>query len=385
VAALAVAGYALLCAVAARSALSLARYDEPEAGGTALPALVCLGLTSLAGCGLFLVQLASYTHIMALASLLALALAAEDAGRSGTRYLVPLAAVPVAVAQSWYLLLPVAGLMLVPLLVASRPPLRLWLPLGVASASLCLYPLLTGPSRLHVDEGGSTLLPTIGGILSLLVITAIGIARATHERAVVAQVLATGTVGALLMMVVLVVRQGYVSGTGISYYGAKLLISTFLLGTVLAGAAAVRAPRPLLFALLVGLLWGTKASAWASFPPTAGDYAGHLDPAVLQAQVEMHPHGPPVGTDVVVADGCDRVGDMVASKWLYDTSLTWPDGLRAVLNDYAAEVPGSTTALRERLQRHDVRHIDLWVRHPCDIAALSELERSPKVRVIRVP
>ena len=147
----------------------------------------------------------------------------------------------------------------------------------------------------------------------------------------------------------------------------------------------LRAGRPLLVVLVIGFGLGAQASAWASFPPVAGDYEGHLDPVVLQAQVERHPHGPPRGTDVVVADGCDRVGDMVASKWLYDTSLAWPDGLRAALNDYAAEPPGDTTAIEERLRDPTVSVLELWVRHPCDSAALSTLERDAKVRVVRVP
>src|SRR5262249_18289260 len=157
------------------------------------------------------------------------------------------------VCQSWYLLAPVLGLMVLASMATTRPAARTWVPLAALSAPFCAYPFATGPSGLHVDEGGPTLLPTIGGVVALLLVIGLSVARTLRGGTPATRLLVTGTAAALLSTALLVVQQGYVPGSGVSYYGAKLLLSTFLLGAVLSSAVAARAGRALQAPIVVGL------------------------------------------------------------------------------------------------------------------------------------
>jgi hypothetical protein len=388
---LVIASFATLSTVAALGVLAASGVGDRTPPRAALAGVACLALSTLLGFGTFLLQLDSYTQIVALISVLAVTLVATDMSGSPLRGLVVLSACLIALMQSWYLLAPLLLVALVLIALDARPPAKHVLVAGVITAPFCLYPLLTGPTSGHVDESGPMVLPTILGVLGLLLATAAGAfyltVREPNERS---RVLVGTTVASLLLLVGLVVRQGFIPHTGVSYYGAKVLLTTFLLGSVLAAAVTVRwafdgrSWRIAAVVCTTGLLFGTGSTAWAALPPRAAEYEGHLYPPTLDAIFSAHPHGPSRGTEVVVADGCDRVGDMVASKWLYDATLTWPPGLREALNAYADEGTGVVTALQSRLKDPSVRRLELFVHRDCDPAALTALERDPRVHVVRV-
>jgi hypothetical protein len=135
----------------------------------------------------------------------------------------------------------------------------------------------------------------------------------------------------------------------------------------------------------VGVGLGTWSTAWIAIPPRVGLYEGHLDPETLDAVYRLHPAGEPRGTQTWVLDGCDRVGDRVATKWLFDTSLAWTDRLSDDLVVYALAHKGTTDGIRDQLHDPNVTVVELVVHRACDRAALEQLEGDPKVRVIRVP
>ena len=389
---LAVAGYGLMVTLAARIALRLASPHGDVSARSSLVGLACLGLSTLGGFGIFLMQLGSYTQVFAICSLLSLVLLADAVDAPG-RVFVVLGASTIAVSQSWYLLLPLlAGGALV-LLAQHRPPPRWWLPAAAAVGPLTLYPVLTGPSGTHVDEAGATLLPTIIGVLGLLVATGAGATAVTTRRiSAPGRVLVAMTALSLLTGAGLAMRQGFIPGTGVSYYGAKVLLVTFLLGAILAAAttaawieSGARDLRVLAGLGLVGVALGTYSTAWDAMPPRTARYEGHLDPVTLDAVFADHPRDRPAGTEVWIVDGCDRVGDLVATKWLYDVSLSWNDELKDDLNDYADEHRGSTGTLLRRLADPHLRVMELYLHRECDPVALTTLSRNPKVRVIRVP
>lgn len=393
VAVCAVAGYALLCATAAAVAL--------EVGGRGLrlrrPAIL-MGLTSLAlstllGFGIFLVQLASYTHIMALVALLCLVLLAEEASSEPVRSTLLVGAAGVALMQSWYLAAPLIGAVALVLIFQARPPRRLWLPVLLVSAPLGAYPVLTGPTSTQVDMPGSTLLPTLLGVLGLLGTTALGCLFVLRGRPTPAGLaLVSAAVAALLSTCFLIAKQGFVAGSGVSYYGAKLLLTVLFLGCILgaalvgAAAHAVDTPRRVHAVLAAGgVALGTWSTAWVALPPQVGNYDKHLFPRTLDALVAPRPEREPGPRQAWVLDGCDRVGDRVATKWLYDTSLTWTDTISRDLLDYALANKGDVSMITHRLADPAVRSVEVYVHQVCDHRALAQLATHPKVRVIRVP
>ena len=98
-----------------------------------------------------------------------------------------------------------------------------------------------------------------------------------------------------------------------------------------------------------------------------------------------YPHGAPPGTEVWVADGCDRLSDLIATKWAHDIGLSWDDSFRDDLQAYADEPPGGTGAVARQLARRSVQRVVLYVEDDCDPEAVQALAADPKVLVVRVP
>jgi hypothetical protein len=391
VAVCAVATLALTSTLAAVVVLDLAEGSVGPTSRSSLTGLVAVALLTVIGVGLLLLQLGSYTQLWAICAVLGVVLVAAEPYQH--RSLVLAGACAVCLMQTWYLL----GLaLLVPLVVL----LRAWRPSPNSLAAflllvvpLCLFPLVTGPAVTHVDAPGPKLLPPPLGVLGLLVAIAMGSAFALH-RAHVPQnraLLAT-TAGAVATLCALLLRDGSLVHRSMSYYSAKVLLSTLLIGGVtaavlVASAWASRSAGTRLAAAVAVL--GLAAATWTSrsltLPPRLNDYGGHLDPVTLEALVDAHPRGAPTGTISLVADGCDRVWDRVASKWLADTTLTWTTRLAEVLTTYSQEPRGDVRALQALLAQPDVSRVELFVRHECDASALQQLAGNPKVVLIRVP
>jgi hypothetical protein len=389
----AVMSYAVLCAVLVALALDLSPHGNELSARAALGGVVCLGLSTTIGFGVFFLQLASYTQIFAMLALLALVLAADEAAADGRRLLLVGVACSIALMQSWYLLAPL--LLVALLLLVSRVHVarRLLLVSAVTSLPFVLYPALTGPSSTQVDLSGPLVLPTIAGVLGLLVATGVGCVAMLRRRTGHGGLVLVGvTVASLMTMVFLIAKQGFVEGSGVTYYGAKVLLTTLLLGTVLAAGAVAsglssrdRTLRAAAAVAGIGVVLGTVSTAWAAIPPSVGLYEGHLDAATLDAIYRQHPQGATPGIETWVMDGCDRVGDLVATKWLYDTSLAWTDDLRYDLTAYADAQRGDVHMVLHRLENPRLHSLEVYLHRECDPTALHQLEGNLKVRVIRVP
>jgi hypothetical protein len=389
VAVVAIATYALLCVIAAAFLFDVAAAGRPVGFVPAAFGLLALALTAVVGFGIFFVQLASYTQVMAIALILAVLLIGTTQGSPVAVTAVGSAGL-IGVAHSWYLLVPlVVAAVAVVLLARQDVSWRPLATLGVMTVPFCLYPILTGPSPRQVDLGGPIQLPTLPGLLALLAATALACAfllrkhRSESGRAGV-----TITVLSLLGLVVLILKQGYVAGSAISYYGAKLLLTVLLLGCLLAAAQVVviasrgecwRALVPI--ALLAGGVWSTASY---TLPPRTAHYEGHVQPEALTAMFARYPRGLPSGTQVWALDGCDRVGDGVTTKWLYDTSLGWTQGLADDVAAYMLGPPGDVTAVQRQLERADVRQVELFVMRECSRGAVAALLKDAKVTVHRV-
>jgi hypothetical protein len=393
VGAVVVGGYALLAWLAATAVLQLTRQGSSARPVAALGALGCLALGLVGGFGIYLVQLASYTQVFAVVAVLAVVLVVDVAKEQSLRSWAVVVAASVALMQSWYLLAPLllaAGLVV---LAELRPRPRFWLALGAVAIIPCLYPLLTGPRSTHADLPGPILLPTIIGVLGLLGSTAMGCATLLRRvRGGTSLALVACTVASLLTLVLLVVKQGFVPGSGVSYYAAKVLLTTFLLGTtVAAGAVAWLLTNPsrtnvaLALALAAGVGLATLTTSGDTLPPRVASTKNQLSPDVLDAIVRDHPRGPGPGLETWVLDGCDRVSDLIGSKWLYDTTLSWNAGVQDGLNAYAQAPKHDVAAVQGRLADPAVTHLELYVHKDCDPTALAQLSSDPKVRVIRVP
>jgi hypothetical protein len=394
VAVAAFAGYALLSTVAANIALNLAPVAIRGRWVAALSTLSVLALGTLVGFGLFFVQLSSYTQIWGLIAVLVL-IDATSADLPPKRSVALVAGCCLAVMQSWYLLAPLIGAAAVVAIEQARPPRKLLLTATLLTGLLSLFPVLTGPHGTQVDVPGPTLLPTIGGVLGLLIATGagIGIIVTTRQHKASARALVAATVASLLTMVALVAKQGFVAGAGVTYYGAKILLSTFLLGAIAAAAAAPLAlsrgaqtlRKGMGFVCCLGVACGAVSTAGWTVPPRTTMPSGYLAPATLDAIYARHPHELPRNTEIWIGDGCDRVTDMIASKWPYDTGLGWKPEIQAALNAYAISKPHDVSMIETLLRDPDVKILELYVHHECDPQAVAALLRDPKVVLLRVP
>lgn len=389
----AVASYALLAGVAACVLLELRPEGTRLRPLAAAGGLAALSLAALLGFGTFLLQLASYTQILAVASVLTLLLLATDARSGPCRSLIVMTAAGITVAQSWYLLAPLlATAALVGVLSARLRPKPVAAALMI-SAPLWSYPILTGPRTPQVDLGGPILLPTLVGVLGLLMATSAGVVTTARNRpTALGRALLATTVTALIMLVGLVAMQGFQPGSGVSYYGAKVLLTALLLGAVLASSVIVNgllrpaaSPRAAAAVAFVGLAMGSGSTASLTIPPHIANYDTHKVASTLDAIFRTHPRGTPPGTEVWVASGCDHIADMIATKWLYDATLTWTPALQEDLNDYAPTPRGDVSAIERHLREPELQTLELFVHGDCTPDELTRLSSNPKVRIERVP
>jgi hypothetical protein len=392
ISACAVATFAFLSVLAAAVVLSVVANGENPTRRASLAGLACLSLLTPFGVGLLLLQLGSYTQLLAIAAVLGVVLLAAEPPSGHWSELLVAGACAVCLMQTWYLLALVVALPLTLLLLARLPSPRLLAGFLVVTVPLCLFPVVTGPSLTHVDAPGPETLPTLAGIMGLLVATGVGCLHAARGAGSLAgRALLAATVGSLFTLVALLLRDGSLAAGHLSYYAAKVLLSVLLIGgtsaCVVVGArtrSASEAPTATALAVAMGLLVAAWTTRSLTLPPRVNNQAAHLDPALLEALLSDHPQGEPQGTISLLADGCDRVWDRIGTKWLADTTLTWSPSLSATLVGYAAEKRGEVAALERALATPDVEQLELYVRKPCDTAAIARLETEPKVRVIRV-
>lgn len=394
VGAVVITSYALLVFLAAQVALVLssALSASSSAVRDALTTLL-VGLSTTLGFGLYLMNLSSFTQIAALVALLGAVLVLGE-GDHGDRVLVLLGSASVAASQSWYLLAPpVLVLVLLAVWQAPRRSARL-VALGLAIGPLVAFPVLAGPGAKQAAASGARLLPTLVGVLGLLTAGAVAATRFTRagstEYPIRRAWLVAFVVTLLLVCGLVLVQPADVVGP--SYYAAKALLALLLLAGIGAAAAVTGAAasgwpqRALAAVVVVGLLSSTWSTRHFALPPRAAHTEGYVDPRELDALVERHPEGLPLSTDAWVVDGCHRVGDMVASKWMYDLSLTWTRQRQRALAEYdRAAGSGSIRMLAARSQDPDVRAVEVVVRRDCQPDRIAELARAPKVTVIRVP
>jgi hypothetical protein len=392
IAACAIASFAILAALAAAVVLDLVAKGVPLVLRSYLASLSSLALITLFGVGLLLLQLGSYTQLLAICAVLAVVLlAGETASTDGPALLVA-GACAVCLMQTWYLLALVVALPLMLLLLARRPsplPLAGFL---LVTGPLCLFPIVTGPALTHVDAPGPESLPTLVGVLGLLVATAIGCLHAVRGGVTMQErALTAATVGSLFTLIALLLRDGSFAAGHVSYYAAKVLLSVLLIGGVAACAvigararSASSAPSAMALLAAGGLLVAAWTTRSLTLPPRVNDVS-HVDPVLLETLLSDHPQGEPQGTISLLADGCDRLLDRVGTKWLADTTLSWSPLLSTTLVNYSAEARGQVGTLEDVLTRPELLQLELYVRKPCDTTAIARLESQPKVRVIRVP
>ena len=387
-AALGVVTYALLMCLTCRLALSLHRSLRDATIESRLTVVGLTGVSSLAGFGLYMLNLASFPQMLASIAIILAIWCLFDA-TSPLMALVATCLSTVVVAQSWYLLLPVLlGPHLV--LLVHRRPKSNHIALGaLATTPFVVFPLLTGPGSKHLAATGPSVLPPLWGILGLLLATAVAVATLLVQRAaedVIRLATCATVVGALLLLAALVFVQPH-EQAGAYYYTAKALLTLLWLGTVgaaaLGGLATRGRPGALISVVcILGAAWTTRHLA---LPPREAHTAGHLVPRELDAVLERHPHLLAPGTDIWLADGCDRVGDLVGSKLFYDLSLTWDERRAAALGAYTDRGAPLHEVLSQRSEDPAVGAVEVYVVRPCQQRQLTTLMNLPKVTVIRVP
>jgi hypothetical protein len=384
----AVATYAAFGAASAWLAVSVA--GQSRSWLRAVAAVAVLPVVLL-GFGVFQLQLGSYSQTAALTVLLVL-VAARRWDEPSARELVVLGSGAVVVLQGWYLYAPLVLVCLLPTVVRlRRRPVLLACSLLLVTP-LGLYPLVTGPSAGHLDQPGPVLLPSNARIAALLV--AFGAAAwwgLRQGRAQPARALTVAALAALSFTLVLVGVEDRNGSGSIPYYAAKLLLTSLVLTAVLACgllvpmlAAGKRAAVTLLL-VAGGLAIGAVSTSGDAWPPSMNPHTRFLDSHVLQAMYDDQRATRANGRQALVMQGCDRVWDRVATKWAPDTSLTWSPELAEVLVAYSLAAPGDVSMLRTYLTSPGVTGLDVYVRHPCDTDAVTELAKIPGVKVHRVP
>jgi hypothetical protein len=387
---IAVAGFSLLVFCASCLGLDLARAIRPGLAlarqGTVVLVVASMLLFSF---GVFFLKLASYGQIWSLVAITLVLLGAGDSALPRRGQLLLCGAAAIALMQTWYLLAPVIAAALLLAVVHVRPTRREAVVAAVLVGPVTAFPVLTGPG-LHgrISLSGSELLPTLPGVLGLLAATAAGLLHLQRRRENTAPAVLAFTatvVSALLLLVGLTVAQ---SGevVGLSYYGGKILLSLFLLGAIGAAACIASVERETTtFALAIVCAAGVAAGMWSTrrlaLPPETGSYRGHLDPRLLDLAFSRHPHGFPEATDAWVLDGCDRIGDLVATKWFYDVSLTWTPERQDALQTYAFAT--DVRSIADRVSLSSVRHVEIYVGRTCQPEAVASLARLSKVTVER--
>lgn len=392
VAAVAVASYGLLVLLATRLALALAdSLRDALSRGQELLVTALVALSTSVGFGLFFLNLNSFTQIVAIAGVLVAVLLLWEGGGPIRTHLM-LAATAVVVAQTWYLLAPILAAAVLVGVNSVPAPRRFFLGLWVAIAPIAAFPVLTGPGGHQVSYRGSQLLPTLPGVLGLLLAGAVAVltlvGRGRSEATVRLAWASTFVAALLLECALLPFRPPDVPGT--SYYAGKVLLVLFLLAGI-AAAGAVVGETMLRWGRLpaIAIVLGLAAAAWSTsdmaIPPGLGHTQGHVKAAEIDALEKRHPDGLPHATDAWILDGCSRVGDLVASKWMYDLSLTWTAARSSALEEYVYDSTKGVTMLAERASDPSVRTIEVVVERDCQPENIARLARLPKVTVIHVP
>lgn len=400
-----IAGYALLVYFAGALVLDVVFLAT---GRISLPVGIfasgCVALAMLAGASIFLLQIGFYTQLVATASILAIVLVIAE--QDGVRQLAVVCLLTITVMQTWYLLAPV--LVAVLLVYGSRRRLRKRWTLGAAmpTALLSSYPILNGPSGSQINAVGGSPLPTIAGIVCLLLISLLGLVYLLPMQQAGRQLrltLMAALVAALLLDVSILVFQ--VLTAGIAYYAIKILYSVFLLG-VIAGIAAgaialhgltvartpsVRRPRVAQFLsvaiVIVGLSVASYTTRVLSWPYLLGKAPGSFDDGKsLDALFDRHPAGLPTGTDAWMLDGCSRVTDFIGAAWGFGLSLSWNASLSDSYVAFAEGYndPTSIDMLVARVRSAVPVQTEVYVHHDCQPAARKALSELPGVTVIFV-
>lgn len=395
--------YALLVFLSVAVTLEVVRgvTGRSSAATSALTCL-CLGLTTVVGVNVFLLQGGFYTQLMATATILASILLLQESDQSGVRRLVIMCLLTVGLMQTWYLLAPVIAAVLLVFAKAARPSWRQLVVAAIPTAALSAYPVLTGPGgSTQINVSGSAPLPTIGGMLALLLVALLGLVLVLRSRGPdydLRLALVAATVGALLLLVAVLTLQS-VTAESRNYYAFKLFYTIFLLGSVAAAGMAgvaferLRTPGftlvpPLTVVIIVaGLCLGsisTRSLAWPFVTGfnTPGDGGRALD--VLLAN---YPIGLPSGTDAWIVDGCRRTSDHIATKWIIDLSRGWDVAYRRTFDAFAtgSDKPGDLSMLIDRAADPSVKRMELYLHDDCVPSAYAALESRPNVIVIRVP
>ncbi len=369
-------------------------------------AATCIGLTTLIGSSHLLLSSGSYTQILAVTILLAIATLLGAADEQGWRLTVVLGLLSIALMQTWYLLAPVLGVLLLVHVAASRPSLPQVIVVSVPTALCSLYPLLKGPAPVsQLNAVGGTPFPHQSVLAVLLILTLGAIALLLRQKGSATQpafVLALLVVVTLLTTLLVLVVQLVTSG-GFGYYGAKMFYVVFLFGAIAVAAAGGVASerafglgvssrslgRPVsivVVLLIVGGLAGVSVTMRdSSWTFAAGQPPAAVDGAVLDAILSAHSQGLPADTDAWVLDGCSRATDHIANKWTHDLFQTWTDSRRKTNNLYRARPAGDVSMLLDRADEAEVARMEVYVKDDCNPGALARLASNPKVAVIRVP
>jgi len=385
-----VCSYAALTMASARLALFLSRILAARGRSRQVPPVALVAGIATFGWGLFILNLAAYTEVMALLATTALLLVqAED--NVPTNWVIWLAAAQVEiVSQTWYVMLPVAAGVAAVAVLARRPSLRQLVATSFISAPFVLFSIATGPGASQISAGGPEMLPVLLGIVGMLAATGVAVRTLLLRRPrsdSLRLCTATAIVLSLLLVVALVVVQP--KGTpGASYYTAKMLLAVMWLGGTAASGAfggwqRLRSSQTI---AVLGIVTCFITTAHAVLPPRAAQTNGQLRSADLDVVLSRHPGGVPRSTDIWLIDGCNRVGDLVASKWFYDLSLTWTRARAEALDAYTLDKDRSVDAVKSRAADPAVASIEVYVSpRNCQNAHIEELGLLPKVSVFHVP
>lgn len=370
-------------------------------------AAVCLGLSVIVGSSNLLLESASYTQIVAITILLAVALLLSSQELTGSWWsLAVLGFLGLGLMQTWYLLAPVLALLLVMYLFSRRPGVVRSLLVATPFSVVALYPIVNGPPAVaQINAPGGAPFPGPATVTTLLLLLLIELLLALSHPTLRSplRVPTILVIGSLVLTTAIVLVQD-ATGTGASYYAGKVLFAALLFAAVLGAALSGLYVQQLLHRedQARGRLWISAVSAlvllggyaFSAFDSrgltgtyAAGNAPDFLDGRVLDAIFVAHPHGLPSGTEVWIADGCARGLDRLANKWTHDLypeadiDPDWP-----VTNiDYLRAKHGDVRMLVQRAATPSIKQFEVYVHHECDPEAISALSKAVKVRVIHAP
>lgn len=383
-----VATLALMTWVFTTLALSLARRTNAFTGRPHECATVAVIAVAVAAVGPHFVvyEPGYFTQDVALVALLT-SMCLMLGSRDDHRVVATSAALLIALAQTWYLLLPVVGL-LVSWWWREHRPTKADMAWMLAAAPFVVFPLVTGPSptRQLVVSGG-TPQPSKFVIAAMLVGGGAALPALRRQAIARRRDLLTVTMAATFALMLLV---GTVEIAGASessaYYAIKLFVLVLILGglaiaVVLPAAARSSDPRDRVLAVVMGVsIVGMTAAGW---PYYVNKTSTPTTRNVREAELyfSLRPTVESSAGLTVIYDGCDE-RDRFLTHALATLGNEFDPSRFRDMTRYMNSTGSPPSGLAALSRDPGVRNLRVITAQPCAPHDIDELRQLPHVTVI---